>query len=301
MAGIHGHYGIGIKVEYLLSCDGLSKSYSPDVKAVVDVSIILERGRYVGLIGPNGAGKSTLLNVLGGLLKPTTGSVSLNAMSVGWCPQQTVVDWSLTVLENVMLPARLLGMSAKQSRKLATESLRLLGLEASAGTTAETLSGGQLQRVQIARALATEPELVLLDEPTTGLDVEGQEALWGEMRRRRQKGVGGIISSHDLDALERECDSFIFMRSGRVITQLSRDDLDSEEFSVFEVRAKDSEGQQHLIDLAARLGRGLNLDSTLWLRESELEPSLDGARFVLERRKLSLRAAYKTVGFEVAS
>ncbi len=280
----------------LLLAQNLTKCYVPDVAALRDVSLRVEEGRFLGLIGPNGAGKSTLLNILGGFLQATDGHVERIPRLIGWCPQQTVVDWSLTVIENVMMPARLFGLSRRAARSAAEEALELLGLRTSAKTTAETLSGGQLQRVQIARALCISPDLVLLDEPTTGLDVEGQESLWTHLRQRRTQGLGGLISSHDLDALERECDSFLFLRNGRTARYFDRSELDAESMSVFEVRPLDEAAVDALRTLAASVGRAPNLDGSLWLVGAELPDNVDERSLAVERRQLSLRAAYKTVG-----
>lgn len=280
----------------LMVAEGLTKRYTTGVMALQDVSLQLDAGRYLGLVGPNGAGKSTLLNILGGFLQPTSGHVDRRVERVGWCPQQTVVDWSLTVLENVMLPARLFGLSARAARRAAYESLQLLGLETSSKTTAETLSGGQLQRVQIARALCTEPRLVLLDEPTTGLDVEGQDALWEDLNRRRSQGAGGLISSHDLDTLERECDSFLILRGGRMSASFDKSDLDHQAMEVLEVLPMNDEAKAAIARFADESGRAPTRDNSLWLLANELPPDLQGPSFQIQQHAMSLRSAYKAIG-----
>ena len=280
----------------LMIAKGLTKRYAGGTAALENVSLQLTGGRYLGLVGPNGAGKSTLLNVLGGFLQPTSGHVDRRVARVGWCPQQTVVDWSLSVLENVMMPARLFGLSARAARTAACESLQLLGLEASSNTTAETLSGGQLQRVQIARALCIEPDAVLLDEPTTGLDVEGQEALWRDLNRRRSLGVGGLISSHDLDALERECDAFLFLRRGRVFASFDKSELDDRSMEVLEVLPKGEGATAVLAQIAEEAGQVVKGDGSLWLMGNELPPGLDTPIFRIQRHAMSLRSAYKAMG-----
>ncbi|MDR2930719.1 MAG: ABC transporter ATP-binding protein [Propionibacteriaceae bacterium] len=201
----------------LLSAEHVSKRYSNDVLALDDFCLTINPGEIVGLIGPNGAGKSTVLNVLGGFLHPTGGTVTTATNRIGWCPQQTVVDWSLTALENAVLVARLFGANRRQALAQAEQALDLLGLHAVATTQAEELSGGQLQRIQIARAICFNASLLLLDEPTTGLDVEGQIALWTYLNVRRDAGVGILVSSHDLDALERSCDRFLILRHGHIV------------------------------------------------------------------------------------
>lgn len=284
----------------LMVAEGLTKCYVADIAALKDVSLQLDAGRYLGLVGPNGAGKSTLLNILGGFLQPTSGHVDRMVEKVGWCPQQTIVDWSLTVLENVMMPARLFGLSASAARRAAHESLDLLGLGASSKRTVETLSGGQLQRVQIARALCIEPHVVLLDEPTTGLDVEGQEALWEDLNRRRSLGVGGLISSHDLDALERECDSFLFLRGGHVSASFDKSDLDDQSLEVLEVLPTDDEARVAITRFTEESGRVLKRDSSLWLLASELPPEFEGSSFEIRRHAMSLHSAYKAIGMVTA-
>ncbi|WFR68643.1 ABC transporter ATP-binding protein [Curtobacterium flaccumfaciens] len=145
----------------------------------------------VAVVGHNGAGKSTLFDLIGGLARPTAGTVTINIdrADIGWCPQREIVDWSLTVRQNIALGLELRRPAQRrQSRSAVDRVAEALGLQAHLGKTAETLSGGELRRTQIGRAMAGAPELMILDEPTTGLDPEGIEVVFKHLDERRQQG-----------------------------------------------------------------------------------------------------------------
>ncbi len=166
----------------------------------------------LGVIGPNGAGKSTLINLICSLIQPTAGIVRISTGStLGWAPQRTLVDWSLTVEENVRLPA--VGGLPTDG---VDEVLRLLDLHGVRDREAETLSGGQLQRVQVARALAYTADIYVLDEPCAGLDPEASDAVMSELRSRANNGAMVVVSSHDLAAIENCADQVLLIEDGEV-------------------------------------------------------------------------------------
>jgi len=203
----------------LVSVEGVGKRYRNGVWGVRDATFRLPAGRVTGLVGPNGAGKSTTLNLLGGLTRPTQGTVEMVSANgrVGWCPQVDLIDWSLTVAENVLLGGRLLGLGREEARSSTAAVLGVTGLSACAERNAETLSGGQLRRMQIARALIGDPAVLILDEPASGLDPEGTDVLFGELRARARHGAVVLVSSHDLHSVESFADDILLLEAGTVV------------------------------------------------------------------------------------
>lgn len=196
----------------------LGKRYRTDRWGLRDASFELATSRLVGVVGPNGAGKSTMLNLLGGLLRPTEGEVRVVSANgiVGWCPQRTLIDWSLTVAENVRLAGQLTGLDRRRVREEVDRVLALLALEECRNDEAENLSGGQLQRTQIARALVSKPAVLILDEPANGLDPEGTLAVYEYLRAQAELGAIVLISSHDLASLEQYVTELLLVEGGEV-------------------------------------------------------------------------------------
>ncbi|ARC55790.1 Lipopolysaccharide export system ATP-binding protein LptB [Frondihabitans sp. 762G35] len=205
----------------LLRAEGISRSYPKKAEpalAVCDVTI--GSGETIALVGHNGAGKSTFLDILGGLAKPDTGRVQLGlpTQEVGWCPQREIIDWSLTVKQNIAL-----GLALRRRLSHGRRSELILGVSETLrltpylDRTAEGLSGGELRRTQIARALAGEPAFLVLDEPTTGLDPEGIGIVFDYLAQRRTHGASAIISTHETSRFARYCTRVIALDRGRII------------------------------------------------------------------------------------
>ncbi|MFZ4662833.1 MAG: zinc ABC transporter ATP-binding protein AztA [Caldilineaceae bacterium] len=181
------------------------------VTALDDVTLALTAGDQVAVVGPNGAGKSTLFNVIAGTLKPTQGMVNIYGsgpqghICVGYVPQRNRIDWRFPVtVSDVVMMGRvgqigLLRWPRRQDRRLVEGALARVGMSALANRQIGELSGGQQQRVFLARALAQEAELLLLDEPLTGLDLPSQEAILGLLAELRQQGVTVLVATHDLN------------------------------------------------------------------------------------------------------
>lgn len=187
--------------------------------ALRGLTLDLPFGSLIALLGANGAGKSTFIHLLCGAIEPTCGYVDSlpEGISIGWCSQKSSIDWYINVFQNVRMGARLAGCGRAESRILTERALELVGLTGRATNNVDELSGGQQQRVQIARALVADPDVLVLDEPTVGLDVEASDRLLGELRSRADGGALVIVSSHDLGLLETYCDRVLLLADGKLV------------------------------------------------------------------------------------
>jgi manganese/iron transport system ATP-binding protein len=202
----------------------VSVRYNGGEPALQDVSFQLARGERVAVVGPNGAGKSTLLKVIAGILNPSSGSVEVYGHTaeghtcIGYVPQRTQVDWSFPVtVADVVMMGRVARMgifrqAGRQDWRLVHESLAQVGMADLADRQIGALSGGQQQRVFIARSLAQEAELLLMDEPLTGLDVPSQEAIFNILDLLRERGMTVLISTHDLHLAAERFDRLMLLR-----------------------------------------------------------------------------------------
>ncbi len=206
-----------------LTVDHLAKRYRNGTEALADVSFAVEPGTLLAVVGHNGAGKSTLLNIISGLIRPSSGTVStdIGKGRVMWAPQRTMVDWSLTVRQNIELVARLTGTPVSRVDRM----LALLDLEKVQGQQAEYISGGQLQRVQIGRALVADAAVYVLDEPTAGLDPTAGELVMNHLQELADEGSAVLVSSHDLDAVERTASELVLLDAGRLQAHLPIDEF----------------------------------------------------------------------------
>lgn len=168
-----------------------------DEYALKNISLCVHPGEFIGLIGPNGAGKTTLLRTILGLIKPTSGRVDTDNTAISYVPQRGNLYNSqipISVLEIVRL-------GAMGSTQAAMEALTLLGMQDLAHKSFTELSGGQQQRTAIAKALASQPQIIILDEPTTGIDEAAQRGFYAMLQTLQQQGITIIIVSHDIDAV----------------------------------------------------------------------------------------------------
>ena len=202
-----------------LQLEHVSFAYGAGPTVLRDVDLTVERGEFVAIAGPNGGGKTTLLRLVLGLEQPTAGRVRLFARRVAYLPQraQAGIDAPLTVRELVAAGraarARLLGPLARADRDAVREAIERVGLETHADRRLTALSGGQQQRAFIAKALAADPELLVLDEPTTGVDAEAQEALAALLERlHRELDVTILYVSHEFGAVERFVERIVLVR-----------------------------------------------------------------------------------------
>lgn len=186
---------------------------------VKNLNFKLNPGSFIALIGANGAGKSTLINTLIGIIKPLQGKVEWkfntnrknNFNDVGFSPQSQLIDWYTNSFDNVLQGPLLAGYKLSEAKKMADSALKLLDIYDLKNKAVDHISGGQQQRVQIAREIARNPKIYILDEPTTGLDVETAEALFKYLKKKVQDGATVLTSSHDLTLLEDYADQILFI------------------------------------------------------------------------------------------
>jgi zinc transport system ATP-binding protein len=210
-------------VPLALRLQGVSFAYGHSPPVLRDVDLEVERGEFVAIAGPNGGGKTTLVRLVVGLEQPTSGRVELMVRKVGYLPQRTQagIDAPVTVRELVTAGrasrARLIGPLSAADRMSVQEAIDRVGLSPSADRRLTTLSGGQQQRAFIAKALAADPELLVLDEPTTGVDVEAQDAIAALLQRLRSELEMTILYvSHEFGAVERFVERIVLVRGGIV-------------------------------------------------------------------------------------
>ena len=217
--------------EFGLEVKNLQKVYKGDdgnepVVALKNLDLQVKKGSFFGLLGPNGAGKSTLINILAGLVIKTSGIVKIRNIdqdinvrefkrSIGVVPQETNFDPFLTPYESLDIQAGLYGVR-KSERKIG-QILKRLGLEAKSNAYMRSLSGGMRRRLLIGKALVHAPELVILDEPTAGVDIELREMLWNYMKDLNAKGTTIILTTHYLEEAEALCEKIAILNKGELI------------------------------------------------------------------------------------
>jgi len=215
-----------------LSLRGLTKRYTDGTLALEDFDLEIPAGAFFGLLGPNGAGKTTLISAVCNLLRVTAGAIrvfgephdSLQARSwVGLAEQDINLDRFLTVRETLTYHGGYWGMRDPEER--ADELIEAFGLRHKSDTRAPRLSGGQRRRLLLARALMHEPRLVILDEPTAGVDFELRLELWRYIRRLHEEGTTILLTTHYLEEAEELCEDIALIRDGRIIARDTADGL----------------------------------------------------------------------------
>ena len=219
-----------------LRIDGLSKTYDDGFTALSDFDLVVEAGAFFGLLGPNGAGKTTLISAVCNLIRVTAGQISVfgephDAMGarrlVGLSEQDVNLDRFLDVEETLLYHGGYYGMDRGQARRRAREMMEIFDLSGKAGVRAPKLSGGMRRRLLLARALMHEPRLVILDEPTAGVDFELRLELWRYIRRLHDEGTTILLTTHYLDEADELCDELALIRSGRLLARNTADGLRS--------------------------------------------------------------------------
>ena len=215
--------------ESLISARGLTKKYG-DFTAVDAIDFDVAKGESFGLLGPNGAGKSTTMRIIAATSQRTSGTITILDRDpeehgpqirahLGVVPQQDNLDGELTVAENLFIYGRYFGLSKKFIRGKIEELLEFAQLEEKRNSKVDALSGGMKRRLTIARALISEPDILMLDEPTTGLDPQARHILWDRLFRLKETGVTLVLTTHFMDEAEQLCDRLVVMDNGKIMAE----------------------------------------------------------------------------------
>ena len=213
----------------LVHARGLVKRFD-DLVAVDGVDFDVQRGEAFGFLGPNGAGKTSTMRMVGCVSPPSGGTLRILGLDpvhdgaeirarLGVVPQQDTLDMELTVRENVIIYGRYFGLARAELGRRADELLEFVQLNERADSKVEPLSGGMKRRLTIARSLVNEPEVLLLDEPTTGLDPQARHTVWDRLFRLKQRGVTLILTTHYMDEAEQLCDRLVVMDKGKIAAE----------------------------------------------------------------------------------
>nr|WP_182541376.1 ATP-binding cassette domain-containing protein [Nocardioides ginsengisegetis] len=253
----------------MIHAQGLRKSFG-DFEAVKGIDVDVRRGEAFGFLGPNGAGKSSTMRMIaavspvsGGELRvigldPDTDGPAVRSR-LGVCPQEDTLDTELTVRDNLFVYGRYFGLPRKEVRSRVEELLEFVQLTEKADAMVEDLSGGMKRRLTIARSLINKPDLLLLDEPTTGLDPQARHVVWDRLFRLKQQGVTLVLTTHYMDEAEQLCDRLVVMDKGLIVAEGSPLSLIREHSTreVAELRfgvAAEGDSHEQLAEKVADLG-----------------------------------------------
>src|SRR5438309_6319148 len=219
----------------LIHARGLTKRFA-NLTAVDAVDFDVERGEAFGFLGPNGAGKTSTMRMIGCVSPPSGGTLRILGLDpitrgaeirarLGVVPQQDTLDMELTVRENIIIYGRYFGLPRGDLGRRADELIDFVQLSERADSRVEPLSGGMKRRLTIARSLVNDPEVMLLDEPTTGLDPQARHTVWDRLFRLKQRGVTLILTTHYMDEAEQLCDRLVVMDKAKIVAEGSPREL----------------------------------------------------------------------------
>lgn len=218
----------------ILSVKELKKSYKKNM-AVENVSFDVEAGDIYGILGPNGAGKSTTINMIVGFLSPDSGSISFEGglpvkswkKNIGYIPQELAIYDDLTAEENVSFFCSLYGYSGSELKDRTHSALKFTGLENTGKKKASEFSGGMKRRLNIAAAIAHTPKLIIMDEPTVGIDPQSRNHILESVKKLNQNGSTVLFTTHYMEEVEEICSKIIIIDHGKVVTNGSKDEVKS--------------------------------------------------------------------------
>ena len=267
----------------------LTKLYG-EVRAVDEISFEVAAGESFGLLGPNGAGKSTTMRMIGGTSLRTSGTLLVNGLdpevngpevraNLGVVPQQDNLDNELRARDNLLMYGRYFGLPYSYLTPKADELLQFAQLTEKAAEKVDNLSGGMKRRLTIARALINEPRILLLDEPTTGLDPQARHVLWDRLFRLKEQGVTLIVTTHFMDEAEQLCDRLVVMDHGTIVAEGSPASL-IRRYSTREVLELrfGSDRNAHLVDELRDFGRLEVLPDRILVYTADGEAALEAVR-----------------------
>lgn len=258
----------------MLHIEQLTKQYGSR-PVLRSLSFSIPPGQIYGLLGPNGAGKTTTINILCHLLTADSGTVLINQQPIseatkawlGVAPQETLVYKTLTCAENLRFFGKIYGLRGQRLQERVADCLAAVGLSDRAHSPAETLSGGMQRRLSMAIALIHQPKLLVLDEPTTGLDIETRYDIWELIRQLQRQGMTILLTTHLLDEAERLCDRIGILNHGKILAEGSLDEL-RQQIPAAEIVLLQTSDEPGAIARAQSLGythRYYGADLAIWL------------------------------------
>lgn len=263
--------------EQIIIAKDLKKNYGSR-EAVRSISFEVRAQSCFGLLGPNGAGKSSTLKMIYGAILPTSGSLSIMGMDIlkesraikallGIVPQEENLDPELNVLENLIVFARYFKISKPVARQRALDLLKLLHLEERMSSKVDELSTGLKKRLLIARGLINDPKILILDEPTTGLDPQSRHLIWQRLRHLKSKGLTILITSHYMEEATQLCDSIVIIDQGRILQNGSPLNLIQKEVGneIIEIRIEPHHDSEILASLNPESYKYERIGDTLYL------------------------------------
>ena len=269
----------------MLNIENLNKSYGRR-QVLQNLSLHIQTGEIYGLLGPNGAGKTTTINILCNLLKADSGTIQINHQPVseatklllGIAPQENLLYKTLSCEENLNFYARIYGLKPQERQQQVQSTLAAVNLLERAKSPVETLSGGMQRRLNIAVALVHRPKLVILDEPTTGLDIEARYEIWELINDLKSKGITVLLTTHLLDEAERLCQRIGILKGGKIVAEGSLAQL-QQMIAAQEIVVLQTPEEQSAIARAKKLGfthRRYGNELAFWLPQKlELKEIID--------------------------
>jgi len=247
----------GAEDQAAVDAAGLYKRYA-ELEAVSGIDFRIERGEYFGFLGPNGAGKTSTLRMVQAVSSPSAGRLRVLGLDpvrdgkrvrarLGVCAQEDTLDPDLPVYDNLRVYGRYFPQDSGTTARRAQQLLEFLALNEKRDRKIQELSGGMKRRLMIARALINEPELLVLDEPTTGLDPQARHLIWQKLRELRARGVTLLLTTHYMDEAERLCDRLMIMDRGKILAEGAPRDLIAEHVGHEVVELHAEEGKQALV------------------------------------------------------
>ncbi|MTJ52795.1 ABC transporter ATP-binding protein [Anabaena sp. UHCC 0253] len=260
----------------MLKIKNLNKAYKAR-KVLEDLTLHIDGGEIYGLLGANGAGKTTTINIICNLLTADSGSITLNNQPVsektkkliGIAPQENLLYKTLSCEENLNFFADIYGLNRQTRQQQVIESLKAVNLLDRAKSPVETLSGGMQRRLNIAVALVHQPQLVILDEPTTGLDIEARYEVWELIKNLKNQGLTVLLTTHLLDEAERLCNRIGILKNGKILAEGSLKEL-RELIPAQEIVVIQTKQEEDAINQAEKYGfipRRYGSDLAFWLPE----------------------------------
>jgi lipooligosaccharide transport system ATP-binding protein len=291
----------------LIHARGLVKRFG-DLVAVDGIDVDVRAGEAFGFLGPNGAGKSSTMRMIGCVSPVTAGTLRIFGLDpatdgarirarLGVVPQQDTLDTELTVRENLLIYGRYFGLARRELKPKIEDLLEFVQLRDRANEKVEPLSGGMKRRLTIARSLVSNPQLLLLDEPTTGLDPQARHVVWDRLFRLKQSGKTFVVTTHYMDEAEQLCDRLVVMDHGRIVGEGSPSEL-IQRYStreVVEIRFEDERPRNGALDGLAERVEELADRVLLYTRDGDATAAAIGPRGLPPHSTLIRRSTLEDV------